>query len=56
MIVKQLTEGLARISGEIDALSLKLAEGDIDALATEARYLDYRYGNALEETPKLAEH
>lgn len=53
---QQLTEGLARISGEIDALSLKLAEGDIDALATEARYLDYRYGNALEETPKLAEH
>jgi len=53
---QQLTEGLTRISGEIDALSLKLAEGDIDALATEARYLDYRYGNALEETPKLAEH
>ena len=52
---QQLTEGLTRISGEIDALSLKLAEGDIDALATEARYLDYRYGNALEETPKLAE-
>jgi hypothetical protein len=45
---QQLTEGLTRISGEIDALSLKLAEGDIDALATEARYLDYRYGNALE--------
>ena len=53
---QQLTEGLTRISGEIDALSLKLAEGDIDALATEARYLDYRYGNALEETPKLTEH
>lgn len=53
---QQLTDGLTRISGEIDALSLKLAEGDIDSLATEARYLDYRYGNALEETPKLAEH
>jgi hypothetical protein len=45
---QQLTEGLSRITDEIDALSRKLAEGDIDALATEARYLDYRYGNALE--------
>ena len=45
---QQLTEGLARIGDEIDALSRKLAEGDIDALATEARYLDYRYGGALE--------
>jgi hypothetical protein len=46
---QQLTEGLSRITDEIDALSRKLAEGDIDALATEARYLDYRYGNALED-------
>lgn len=45
---QQLGEGLSRITDEIDALSRKLAEGDIDALATEARYLDYRYGNALE--------
>lgn len=49
---QQLTEGLSRISDEIDALSRKLAEGDIDALATEARYLDYRYGNALEVEDK----
>jgi hypothetical protein len=48
----QLTEGLAKISDEIDALSRRLAEGDIDALATEARYLDYRYGNALEDGTK----
>jgi hypothetical protein len=46
---QQLTEGLSRITDEIDALSRKLAEGDIDALATEARYLDYRYGNALQD-------
>lgn len=45
----QLTEGLARISDEIDALSRRLAEGDIDSLATEARYLDYRYGSALDD-------
>ncbi|WP_353227716.1 hypothetical protein [Novosphingobium sp.] len=50
---QQLTEGLSRITDEIDALSRKLAEGDIDALATEARYLDYRYGNALEDQGKL---
>lgn len=50
---QQLNEGLARIGDEIDALSRKLAEGDIDSLATEARYLDYRYGNALEEPGKL---
>ena len=53
---QQLGEGLTRITDEIDALSRKLAEGDIDALATEARYLDYRYGNALEESLKLMEH
>jgi hypothetical protein len=46
---QQLTEGLSRITDEIDALARKLAEGDIDSLATEARYLDYRYGNALQD-------
>ena len=45
----QLSEGLGKITDEIDALSRRLAEGDIDALATEARYLDYRYGNAIED-------
>jgi hypothetical protein len=49
----QLTEGLAKISDEIDALSRRLAEGDIDSLATEARYLDYRYGNAAQDGTKL---
>jgi hypothetical protein len=48
---QQLTEGLGKITEEIDALSRRLADGDIDALATEARYLDYRYGNALETKP-----
>ena len=52
---QQLDEGLSRIGEEIDALSRRLAEGDIDALATEARYLDYRYGNALGETAKPPE-
>ncbi|EGD59942.1 hypothetical protein Y88_2382 [Novosphingobium nitrogenifigens DSM 19370] len=50
---EQLGEGLTRIGGEIDELSRRLAEGDIDALATQARYLDYRYGNALEDMSVL---
>jgi hypothetical protein len=50
----QLIEGLGKIGEEIDALSRRLAEGDIDSLATEARYLDYRYGNALEDGTKPA--
>ena len=49
-----LNEGLSRITGEIDALSLRRAEGDLDSLATEARYLDYRYGNALDAPEKLS--
>lgn len=52
---QQLGEGLQRISGEIDDLSRRLAEGDLDALATQARYLDYRYGNALEDGTKPVE-
>jgi len=45
---QQLADGLARISGEIDQITRQLAAGDIDALAVRGRYLDYRYGDALE--------
>lgn len=45
---QQLADGLAKISGEIDEITRQLAAGDIDALAIRGRYLDYRYGNALE--------
>jgi hypothetical protein len=41
---ERLTESLARLSGEIDRVTRKLAEGALDDLAVKARYLDYRYG------------
>lgn len=43
---QQLCDGLTTITQEIDALSRRLAEGDLDALAIEARFLDTRYGSA----------
>jgi hypothetical protein len=43
-----------QISGEIDQITRQLAAGDIDALAIRGRYLDYRYGDALEGAPEMA--
>jgi len=40
----QLTDSLSKISGEIDRVTRKLAEGALDDLAIKDRYLDYRYG------------
>lgn len=51
---QQLAQGLEKISGEIDEITRQLAAGDLDALAVRGRYLDYRYGNALEDAPSLA--
>lgn len=51
---QQLADGLAKISGEIDQITRQLAAGDIDALAIRGRYLDYRYGDALEGAPEMA--
>lgn len=45
---EQLVDGLGKISAEVDGLTRQLAAGDLDALAVQARYLDYRYGNGLE--------
>lgn len=50
----QLSEGLGKISKEIDEITRQLAAGDLDALAVRGRYLDYRYGEGLEETPQLS--
>ena len=47
---EQLADGLGKISAEIDAVTRQLAAGDLDALAVRGRYLDYRYGDGLEET------
>ncbi len=41
----QLTEGLGKISKEIDSVTRQLAEGSLDDLAIKHRYLDYKYGD-----------
>jgi hypothetical protein len=47
---EQVTQGLSRISEEIDSVTRQLAEGSLDDLAIRHRYLDYKYGG---ETPQL---
>jgi hypothetical protein len=42
----RLTESLTKISGEVDRVTRRLAEGALDDLAVKARYLDYRFGGA----------
>lgn len=41
---ERLTESLTRLSGEVDRVTRKLAEGALDDLAVKSRYLDYRFG------------
>lgn len=48
---EQVTEGLAKISKEIDQVTRQLAEGSLDDLAVKHRYLDYKYGEGLEDNP-----
>ena len=48
---EQLAQSLGRISGEIEQITRDLAAGEIDGLAVRARYLGYKYGEGLEETP-----
>lgn len=43
---KQLVDGLGKISGEIDQVTRKLAEGSLDDLAIRTRYLEYKFGDA----------
>ncbi len=45
----QLAESLGRISAEIDSVTRQLAGGAIDNLAIKTRYLDYKYGGALDD-------
>lgn len=49
---QQLTDSLGKISTEIDSVTRQLASGAIDNLAIQTRYLDYKYGGALEEAAK----
>jgi len=43
---ERLTESLAKLSGEVDRVTRRLAEGALDDLAIKSRYLEYRYGGA----------
>ncbi len=51
----QLEDSLRAISREIDTATRQLAEGALDALAVRTRYLDYKYGDAMDEasSPRL---
>lgn len=50
---EQLTDSLAKISGEIDSITRQLAEGSLDDLAIKHRYLDYKFGEGAEASPQL---
>jgi hypothetical protein len=41
---EQLAASLGKISTEIDSVTRQLAEGSIDKLAIQTRFLDYKYG------------
>ncbi|WP_086619122.1 hypothetical protein [Erythrobacter tepidarius] len=43
---ERLIESLTKLSGEIDRVTRRLAEGALDDLAIKSRYLEYRYGGA----------
>ncbi|MFY7744347.1 MAG: hypothetical protein ACOVQY_02925 [Erythrobacter sp.] len=42
----RLVESLTKLSGEVDRVTRRLAEGALDDLAIKSRYLEYRYGGA----------
>ncbi|MBS0473636.1 MAG: hypothetical protein JSR28_00630 [Proteobacteria bacterium] len=46
---QQVTESLGKISTEIDSVTRQLAAGAIDNLAIQTRYLDYKYGDGLND-------
>ena len=53
---ERLVESLTKLSGEVDRVTRRLAEGALDDLAIKSRYLEYRYGGAevledMRETP-----
>lgn len=43
---ERLTTSLSKLSGEVDRVTRRLAEGALDDLAIKTRYLEYRYGGA----------
>jgi hypothetical protein len=50
---QQLTSSLATIAQEIDAATRSLAEGALDRLAIQSRYLENKYAGADEASPAL---
>ena len=48
---ERLVEGLAKISDEIDSINRKIADGALDDLAVQHRYLGYRYGDGPASEP-----
>lgn len=46
---EQLSDGLGKISSEIDQITRQLAAGDLNSLAVRGRFLEYKYGDALDE-------
>lgn len=51
----RLTQSLSRLSGEVERVTRRLAEGALDDLAIKSRYLEYRYGGteALEDARSM---
>ena len=45
---QQLSDGLGKISAEIDQITRQLAAGDLDTLAVRGRFLEYKYGDGLD--------
>jgi hypothetical protein len=43
---ERLTASLSKLSGEVERVTRRLAEGALDDLAIKSRYLEYRYGGA----------
>lgn len=43
---ERLTTSLGKLSGEVERVTRRLAEGALDDLAIKSRYLEYRYGGA----------
>lgn len=41
---ERLVSSLTKLSGEVDRVTRRLAEGALDDLAVKSRYLEYRYG------------
>ena len=46
---EQLAQSLTRIGGEIDSVTRQLAEGAIDRLAIQTRFLDMKYGGDMQD-------